>query len=93
MYGREEARFALELQHDPERALKLAQDDWTIQRAPEDMRIYLQAAIATGKPASAQVVLDFLKRTHFEDPIVRALAAKAASQIAVAGNPAAGRLH
>ena len=93
LYGREEARFALELQHDPERALKLAQDDWTIQRAPEDMRIYLQAAIAAGKPASAQVVLDFLKRTHFEDPIVRALAAKAASQIAVAGNPAAGRLH
>ena len=82
LYGREDARFVLELQHDPVRALKLAQDDWTIQHAPEDIRIYLQAAIATGKPASARPVLDFLQRTHFEDPAVRALAAQVASRIA-----------
>jgi tetratricopeptide (TPR) repeat protein len=80
LYGREEARFVLELQHDPAHALKLAQDDWSIQHAPEDVRIYLQAAIAAGKPASAQPVLDFLKRTHLEDPTVRALAAQVASQ-------------
>ena len=93
LYGREEARFVLELQHDPARALKLAQDDWAIQRAPEDVRIYLQAAIAVGKPASAQPVLDFLQRTHFEDPIVRALAAQAAAQMVAADKPAAGASH
>jgi len=88
LYGREEARFVLELQHDPGRALKLAQDDWVIQRAPEDIRIYLQAAIATGKPASAQGVLDFLKRTRFEDPNVHALAAEVSAQIAASAKPA-----
>ncbi|HEV2608175.1 MAG TPA: hypothetical protein VGT79_09345, partial [Xanthomonadaceae bacterium] len=44
--------------------------------------IYLQAAIAAGKPGSTQPVLDFLKRTHFEDPAVHALAAQVASRIA-----------
>ena len=88
LYGREEARFVLKLQHDSARALKLAQDDWTIQHAPEDMRIYLQAALAAGQPAAAQPALDFLKRTRFEDPIVRALAARIASQTPAALKPA-----
>ena len=90
LYGREEARFAFELRHDPARALKLAQDNWAIQHAPEDMRIYLQAALAAGKPASAQPVLDFLKRTQYEDPIVRALASQVASQLTTASNPTTG---
>jgi tetratricopeptide (TPR) repeat protein len=88
LYGREEARFELELQHHPARALKLAQDDWTIQHAPEDIRIYLQAALAAGKPELAQPVLDFLKRTHLEDPIVHALAQQATLQIAAASGHA-----
>ena len=82
LYGREEARFVLELQHDPIRALKLAQDDWAIQRAPEDIRVYLQAAIAAGKPAAAQAALDFAQRTHNEDPILRQLATQAAARMA-----------
>lgn len=103
LYGREEARFVLELQHDPVRALKLAQANWTIQRAPEDIRIYLQAALAAGNPGSAQGVLTFLQRTRYEDPIVRALAAQVASRIAApirqepvkpaANNTAAGAVH
>lgn len=81
LYGREEARFALELQHDPARALKLAQANWSIQHAPEDIRIYLEAALAAGQPASAQVVLDLLARTHLQDPKVRALAAQVTAQL------------
>ncbi len=87
LYGREEARFALELQHDPARALKLAQANWSIQHAPEDIRIYLEAALAAGQPASAQVVLDLLAKTHLEDPKVRALAAQVTAQLAA--HPAA----
>ena len=89
LYGREEARFALELQHDPARALKLAQDDWAIQRAPEDIRIYLQAALAAGKPALAQPVLDFLTSTHYDDPVVRELAKNAAAQMDKSKPPSA----
>jgi tetratricopeptide (TPR) repeat protein len=93
LYGREEARFVLELLHDPARALKLAQANWIIQRAPEDIRIYLEAALAAGKPASAQVVLDFLKQTQFEDLKVRALAAQVASQLDATATSAAGASH
>jgi tetratricopeptide (TPR) repeat protein len=92
LYGREEARFALELQHDPVRALKLAQANWTIQHAPEDIRIYLEAALAAGQPASAQVVLDVLAKTHLEDPNVRALAAQVSAQLH-AHPPAAEATH
>jgi Tfp pilus assembly protein PilF len=79
LYGREEARFELDLQHDPVRALKLAQANWSIQHAPEDIRVYLEAALAAGQPGSAQAVLDLLAKTHLEDPKVRALAAQVAA--------------
>ncbi len=79
LYAREEARFALELLHDPQRALQLAQANWTFQRAPEDIRIYLQAAQAAGQPAAAKPVLAYLDRTKLEDPKVRELASKVAA--------------
>lgn len=81
LYGREEARFALHLQHDAARALRLAQDNWRIQRAPEDMRIYLEAALAAGKPSAAQSVVDFIRATGFEDPTVRSLSAQVTKAI------------
>ncbi|MEO6138409.1 MAG: hypothetical protein ABIP11_07080 [Luteimonas sp.] len=81
LYGREEARFVLELQHDPNRALKLAQANWTIQRAPEDMRILLEAALAANQPEAARPVLDLLEKTGFEDKKVRALAKKVAARL------------
>lgn len=81
LYGREQARFVLELQHDPARALQIAQANWTIQRAPEDIRIYLEAALAAGEPESAQQVLDFLGDTGLEDARIRALAVKVAARI------------
>jgi tetratricopeptide (TPR) repeat protein len=90
LYGREEARFVLELQHDPVRALKLAQDNWTIQHAPEDIRILLQAAIAAGKPEAAQPALDLLQQTHLQDPHVRALATQANAMIEAATRPRSG---
>jgi tetratricopeptide (TPR) repeat protein len=75
LYAREQARFVLDLRHDPANALLLAQKDWTIQRAPEDARIYLEAALASGTPAAAAPVLEFLEQTHLEYPRVRSLAA------------------
>ena len=63
VYRREQARFVLELQHDPERALKLAQQNWTVQRAPKDVRIFLAAALAAGRPAAARPGARF-SRTH-----------------------------
>ena len=38
-FGREQARFALQLQHDPLTALDLAERNWQFQRAPGDARV------------------------------------------------------
>lgn len=41
---REEARFTLVLLHQPAEALRLAQENWQVQREPADARILLEAA-------------------------------------------------
>lgn len=64
----EEARFALEAQQDPKKALALAQENWTTQREPRDAQIFLEAAIAMKDPAAAQPVLQWLDESHIEDP-------------------------
>lgn len=79
VYRREEAGFALHLRHDPAGALKLAEQNWTVQRAPEDMRIYLEAVIAAGQPQAAQPVLDLLAESHLQDPPVNRLVDKIAA--------------
>jgi Tfp pilus assembly protein PilF len=77
IYQREHARFVLHMQHDPHQALKLAQRNWTLQRAPKDVRIYLEAALAAGKPEAAKPVLDFLARHKLQDPVIAPLAKQA----------------
>jgi len=76
-YRREEAGFALHVAHDPRRALKLAEENWTAQRAPEDMRVLLEAALAAHEPRAAQPVLDQLARSHFQYRVVLKLADQA----------------
>jgi Tfp pilus assembly protein PilF len=73
-FGREEARFALELQHDPARALDLAERNWRVQREPWDARVLLAAAQAARAPGRARAALEFLASTGLEDPRVAALA-------------------
>jgi len=60
VHRREEARFTLELLHDPQRALQLALDDWQVQREPADARIVLAAARAAHRDVQAQEVRRFL---------------------------------
>lgn len=79
VYRREEAGFELYLRHDPAGALKLAEQNWTVQRAPEDMRVFLEAALAAGQPQAAQPVLDLLADSHLEDPPVNRLVDKIAA--------------
>ena len=81
VYRREQARFVLHVVDDPQAALKLAQQNWTVQREPADVRILLEAALAAGQPAAAQPVLDFLARTHLSDVVIDPLAAKTRAQL------------
>jgi len=75
-YRREEAGFVLYVQHDPQRALKLAEENWSVQRTPEDMRVFLEAALAAHEARAAQPVLDLLARSHFQYRVVVELAAR-----------------
>lgn len=74
---REEARFVLAFDGDAGRALRLALDDWAVQKEPADARIVLECANAARRPDAAAEVVAWLGRTHLEsarlDALVRAL--------------------
>jgi len=52
LHGREQAMFALEVDHDPKRALDLARGNVERQREPLDVLVYAQAARAAGDAAA-----------------------------------------
>jgi len=74
---REQARFALEVEHDVARALELAQQNFIVQREPADARVLLDSALAAGKPQAAQPALDWLRETGIDAPRLQSLAQRA----------------
>jgi Tfp pilus assembly protein PilF len=84
-FGREESRFALQLEHDAPTALSLARRNWQLQRAPWDARVLLEAALAAHQPHAATEVLEFLKQTSLQDPIVSSLAQQVSAQLLDSG--------
>ncbi|HXW72495.1 MAG TPA: hypothetical protein VEK34_13850 [Methylocella sp.] len=75
-HQREEARFTLHLLGDVTEALRIAQENFGVQREPMDARILLEAAIAADMPAAAQPVLDFLQASGLEDAHLQRLASQ-----------------
>jgi cytochrome c-type biogenesis protein CcmH/NrfG len=75
IHQREQARFELELAHDPAAGLKVAQENWSVQKEPADTRLLLQAAVAAHNRAAAQPLLDWLHTTHLEDQALAPLVA------------------
>jgi Tfp pilus assembly protein PilF len=73
VHRREEARFALHLLNDPATALRLAAENWRLQREPWDARLVLEAALAANAPSAAAEVLQWLKATGLEDPQIARL--------------------
>jgi Tfp pilus assembly protein PilF len=64
---REEARFTLSLLSAPAAALKLAQENWQVQKEPADVRILLEAALAAHDSAAIDLVRDWLRDSRLED--------------------------
>ena len=48
-------------------ALTAAQENWQVQREPDDVLILLRAAAAAHDPKAAQPALDFLRQRKLED--------------------------
>lgn len=69
----EEARFQLQLRHNPALAVPLAVANYQEQKEPRDARVLLESALAAQDRNAAQAVHDWLKSSGFEDPRLRAL--------------------
>jgi hypothetical protein len=74
LHQQEEARFHLYLQDDAPGALRLAAENYRLQREPRDARILLEAALAAKQYAAAQPALDWLRASGYEDPLYARLA-------------------
>src|SRR4029077_19086041 len=72
-HRREEARFQLALNGDAQAALRLARENWNVQREPADLRVLAEAAAATGDPGAREAVRQWLAQTGLEYPAVAAL--------------------
>jgi Tfp pilus assembly protein PilF len=64
---REEARFTLHLLSAPEAALRLAQENWRLQKEPIDLRIMLEAALGARDAAAVDEVREWLRASRLED--------------------------
>jgi tetratricopeptide (TPR) repeat protein len=67
VHRREQARFLLDVDPDPAAALAAAQQNWQVQREPEDILVLLRAAQAAHQPRAAAPALLFLKQHGLED--------------------------
>jgi tetratricopeptide (TPR) repeat protein len=75
-HQKEEARFALELLADAQRALPLAAANYALQREAADARVLLETALAARQKAAAAPVLAWLRSSRFESRVLAALASR-----------------
>jgi tetratricopeptide (TPR) repeat protein len=67
IHRREQARFLLDIEQQPTLALAAAQENWRVQREPDDILILLRTAQAAHRPDVAAPALEFLRREKLED--------------------------
>jgi tetratricopeptide (TPR) repeat protein len=67
VHRREQARFLLDLAHEPAAALAAAQENWRVQREPADLLILLRAAQAARRPAAGAPAREFVAEHAIED--------------------------
>ncbi len=76
VHRREESRFALQLRGDSKDALRLARENFEVQREPADLRVYLEAAVAAHDRDAAKPALAFLEVTKMQDATLARLKAQ-----------------
>ncbi|MGH8265963.1 MAG: tetratricopeptide repeat protein, partial [Steroidobacteraceae bacterium] len=67
VHRREQARFLLDVDPRPSAALTAAQEDWQVQREPDDVLILLRAAQAAHELRAGQPARQFLQQQGLED--------------------------
>jgi hypothetical protein len=66
VHRREEARFQLFLNDEPQAALRLAVDNWAVQKEPADLRILAEAARAANDAKVIETVRRWLADTRLD---------------------------
>jgi tetratricopeptide (TPR) repeat protein len=67
VHRREQARFLLEVEDQPQSSWAAALENWEMQREPDDVLILVAAAKAAGKNAAAQAALSFARAQAQDD--------------------------
>ncbi len=80
LHEQEAARFELDVENKPTKALELAARNYQAQKEPRDAEILMRTALAAGQAAAAQPALDWLRASHYEDPALVALAVQLAAK-------------
>jgi len=81
LHEQEAARFELDVEGNPAKALELAMRNYQVQKEPRDAEILMRTALAADQAKAAQPALDWLRTTHYEDPAL----ARMADQLAAKG--------
>jgi Tfp pilus assembly protein PilF len=80
LHEQEAARFELDLERNPAKALAAATSNYTVQKEPRDAEILMRTALGAKQAKAAQPALDWLRTSHYEDPAFDKLAAQLAAQ-------------
>lgn len=74
VHRREQARFLLEVEQQPQLALAVAGENWALQREPDDVLVFVNAARAANSPGAAAPALDFVRAQGLCDVRIASLA-------------------
>jgi hypothetical protein len=74
LHQQDESRFHLFMLGDAKGALRLAEENYRVQREPSDARMLMEAALAAKTYAAAQPALDWMRSNGYEDPLYAKLA-------------------
>ncbi|MEE9303779.1 MAG: hypothetical protein V3U84_08320 [Thiotrichaceae bacterium] len=67
LHDRDKALYLLEFGGNPKKALKLAEDNWNIQREPDDALILLRAAMINKSDSSIAKIRDWIDQHKLQD--------------------------
>ena len=79
LHEQEAARFELDIENNPAKALSLASANYAVQKEPRDAEILLRAALGARQPKAAQPALDWMASSGYQDPPMQALATQLAA--------------
>ena len=80
LHEQEAARFELDIERNPKKALSLASTNYSLQKEPRDAEILMRAALGAGDGKQARPALAWWRSTGFEDAHISDLATQLIGQ-------------